>query len=92
MKRMGAVEYQGWSAHLLRYPPGDYLAQTILAQIWSLLANAFSAKDSKHSPYDVAPWLEDLDQKRKRQDAEVKAQRAKKSALITEIYEASKQE
>ena len=42
--------------HLSRFPPGDYLAQRILARIGSIIETALS-RQYVH-PQEYAPWLE----------------------------------
>ncbi len=51
-------EYDGWARHFERFPPGDPLAQRILAQIWADLRTMFSSGGRIYHPHDVAPWLE----------------------------------
>ena len=48
-------EFAGWQIHLRRFPPGDYLAQSILAGIWEALCRANGAKDARAA--QIAPWL-----------------------------------
>lgn len=49
------IEQAGWSAHLQRYPPGDWLTQALLAQICCLISAAAGGKKAR--PLDFAPWL-----------------------------------
>ena len=56
---MAPGEYFGWEQHFLRYPPGDYLLQKILAEFWALFASF--ATGEQQSYLTVAPWLEDPD-------------------------------
>ena len=91
---MAPEEYFGWEQHLLRYPPGDYHTQKILAEIWAILVSFFSGQT--HSFLNVAPWLEDPDVRIERmreveRTAEVqKTQRA--AAAFQELFTRQKKD
>ena len=53
---MTPTERHGWQLHLKRFPPGDFLAQAILAHIWCQ-----RIKDGR--PEHIAPWLFDIEEK-----------------------------
>lgn len=86
---MSAVEYAGWSDHLTRYPPGDYLAQAILANLWSAVASYLSGK--MQEPHLVAPWLEGSEQKSEREEKIGKARRAMRAGIVAGVYRESKE-
>lgn len=48
--RRPPAEQAAWNDHFRRYPPGDFLAQRLLAQLCAALTGAH--------PGDFAPWLE----------------------------------
>ena len=60
---MSSVEYAGWTEHLKRFPPGDYLLQGLVAQFM-----ASFIKDK--TALDFAPWLEQPDKREKRKEQE----------------------
>ena len=40
MRDITPLEQTGWGIHFQRYPPGDYLTQTLLAQLCSIVVKA----------------------------------------------------
>ena len=58
MRDITPLEQTGWEIHFQRYPPGDYLTQTLLAQLCSIVVKALGGdKVGEVEIYDFAPWL-----------------------------------
>lgn len=88
MRTMSAVEFAGWSHHLVKYPPGDYLTQAILANIWSALVSFLTS--TPHEPYQVAPWLSTSAERDARKLAKSTAEAASRAARVAGIYKENK--
>lgn len=69
--RLSPQERAGWAMHLRRYPPGDFLSQSILAAIWAMLARVFGNKEAE--PSMIAPWLDDPEERLRRADRSQRA-------------------
>jgi len=55
MERTDPAERAAWHGHFRRHPPGDYLTQTLLAQVCAILVRT-AGGDAVH-PREFAPWL-----------------------------------
>ncbi len=79
---MPAVEYFGWEQHLRRWPPGDSLAQRLLATLCALVANAAFQLKKPARPHDFAPWLRTPEE----EQAQRRARLARRASLVEEAY------
>lgn len=79
---MPAWEYFGWEQHFRRWPPGDTLAQQLLATLCSLVANAAFQLKQPARPYDFAPWLKTPED----EAAERRARLARRAQQVEEAY------
>ena len=81
---MSPEEFFGWEQHLLRYPPGDYLTQKILSEIWAVIVSFFSGE--RYSPLVVAPWLEDPDVRAERMEEEERQIEIEKTQRVAAAF------
>lgn len=81
---MSPEEFFGWEQHLLRYPPGDFHTQKILAEIWALLVSFFSGQT--HSHLLVAPWLEDPEVRLERMREEKREEEIRKTQRVAAAF------
>lgn len=87
---MTPLEYAGWVRHIEQWPPGDVLLQRVLAAIWALLASFIIGKP--HSPLQVAPWLEDPDERRRRLAEEKRIRLVAQARMVRDLHRQRKAE
>lgn len=59
----------------------------LLAQLWATVASALGSK--QHSPFEIAPWLEDPTVRKERLQKQEHERRIGKAAMIRAAYEVS---
>jgi len=68
---MPATHFTAWERHLRDFPPGDFLTQTLVADLIHVVETfmcGFAGKDAKpRARKDIAPWLDTRAAKRVRE-------------------------
>ena len=88
---MRATEYAGALEHLDRFPPGDFLAQALLAELIATVQNVFRGKGKAVTMLDVAPWLESSRDKMTREQKARADRRVAEVRAVSAVYEAQRQ-
>lgn len=87
---MTPLEIIGWNEHLRRYPPGDFMTQLILAQLYTLILNLFSKKT--HKTAHLFPFLSYLlGDSEAKQDSQREFMMMQQQAIVADIYKKNKE-
>ena len=94
---MPAGEYFAWERHFRSWPPGDALAQRLLAELCALVANiGFESKRPARAA-DFAPWLktpaeraQETAQRETEQQERETERRVERALLVEKAYRGGK--